>query len=429
MGVKLSDLLKKHSQPQPSPTSDAFGDLAVMEPPAPPPSVKPADVEPSDDDSDEDEPETGFRRTKERRPASSIRHCGICGGKIRSGETMEAVESPADNNRRFWAHTRCAESLDGNSSIDREQVLAIAKEADRELQNRLLEVMRPVNEKNKATLDALQSQVEELKKIQKVEITLKRPDKPDIVMEELTHPAFAEVLELAHAREEVFMPGPAGCGKTTIAAQVAKALGLKFGFISCSAGMSESQLLGRRIPSGEHGEFTFVSTQFIDCYENGGVFLFDEIDAADSNVLLVINSALANGRLSIPSRNENPIAERHKDFVCIAAANTFGRGADRLYSGRSELDEATLDRFKIGTVVVSYDERLERKLCPNDELYRRLVGYRKKIEQNRLERVLSTRFIAKAYRMVSQFGWSLDKVDSKLFAAFRPDEVTKVRGF
>ena len=121
--------------------------------------------------------------------------------------------------------------------------------------------------------------------------------------------------------------------------------------------MSESQILGRLVPAGENGQFVFLSTQFLDAYENGGVFLFDEIDAADPNVLLVINSALANGHLSVPSRHEKPTAARHPDFICIAAANTFGHGADRQYVGRNQLDESTLDRFRIGTVPMDYAYR------------------------------------------------------------------------
>ena len=192
--------------------------------------------------------------------------------------------------------------------------------------------------------------------------------------------------------------------------------------------MSESQLLGRLVPAGEGGKFEFVTTQFLECYEKGGVFLFDEIDAADANVLLVINSALANGHLSVPSRHENPVAVRHPDFVCIAAANTFGRGADRQYVGRSELDESTLDRFRIGTVPMDYDERLERQLCPNPALYGKLARYRAKVRENRLERVVSTRFMKDAYEMVAKWGWTVEMVESKLFAGWRADEVAKVKG-
>src|SRR5262245_10368722 len=143
---------------------------------------------------------------------------------------------------------------------------------------------------------------------------------------------------LARARRPVLLVGPAGSGKTHLAEQVAKALGLPFAFIACSAGMSEGQLLGRLVPTGEAGKFEYLISEFVRCYENGGVFLFDEIDAADSNTLLVLNSALANGRMALPNRPEKPFADRHPDFVCFAAANTFGTGADRMYVGRNQLD-------------------------------------------------------------------------------------------
>ena len=213
-----------------------------------------------------------------------------------------------------------------------------------------------------------------------------------------------------------------------MAKQVAEALGLRFGFISCSAGMSDSQLLGRMVPTGKQGQFEFQTTQFLRCYEEGGVFLFDEIDAADANVLLVVNSALANGHLSVPCRTDKPVAEKHPDFVCIAAANTWGRGADRMYCGRTELDESTLDRFRMGCVPMDYDPQLEAQLCPDDDLRTRLQTYRQRVQGNRLERIVSTRFIAQAYAKKHQHGWSDARIDRKLFQGWRDDEIRKVKG-
>ena len=193
---------------------------------------------------------------------------------------------------------------------------------------------------------ALRDKVAELEANKPTVIEVRQANGTAVQITGAVHEAFEEVLQLAAARKHIFLPGPAGCGKSHMAKQVADALGLPFGFISCSAGMSESQLLGRRVPNGDHGQFVYEATDFVRCYENGGVFLFDELDAADSNVLLVVNSALANGHMALPNRTENPVAKRHPDFVCIAAANTFGRGADRQYVGRNELDESTLDRFR-----------------------------------------------------------------------------------
>src|SRR5690606_15766329 len=116
------------------------------------------------------------------------------------------------------------------------------------------------------------------------------------------------------------------------------------------------------------GSTKFQSTDFLRCYEGGGVFLMDEVDAADSNVMLVLNSAIANNYCNVPNRPDHPRAERHPDFVMIAAANAFGRGATRVYAGRNQLDEATLDRFRIGTVDCYYDEAIEAALCPNDTI-------------------------------------------------------------
>lgn len=116
------------------------------------------------------------------------------------------------------------------------------------------------------------------------------------------HPCFEKVLKLAGARRNILLIGPAGCGKTYLASQVAKALGLDFASISCSPGMSEAALLGRAIPNMNTGEVVYQSTEFVRLYENGGVFLCDEMDSADPSVLLVLNQALANGQMTVPNR-------------------------------------------------------------------------------------------------------------------------------
>ena len=242
------------------------------------------------------------------------------------------------------------------------------------------------------------------------------------------HAAFPRILALAKARKNIFIYGPTGCGKTHIARQLAEVLGLEFAFISCSAGMAEGKLEGRLLPTGEGGAFEYSISEFIKCYEQGGVYLIDEIDAADPNVLLLINAALANGHVAVPNRPEKPYAARHKDFICIAAANTVGTGADRMYSGRNKLDAATLDRFQIGKIMMDYDASVEEKLCPDELLRKRLTKYRNNIRSHRLERALSTRFMQDAYDML-QLGWTAKEIDDALFTGWRDDEISKVKGY
>ena len=243
------------------------------------------------------------------------------------------------------------------------------------------------------------------------------------------HGQFKKLFQLANARMNLFLYGPTGCGKTHVCSQLAETLGLRFAFISCSAGMSEGQLLGRLLPVGKGGQFEYVPSEFVTCYEEGGVFLLDELDAADPNVLLIVNAALANGHLALPNRPAKPTAKRHKDFVCVAAANTVGIGADRLYSGRNKLDAATLDRFQIGKVYLDYDPAVEEQLCPDAELRDRLQQYRKAVKAHGLERAVSTRFLRDAYLMKSQAGWTEVEIDAALFQGWREDEVTKVKSY
>ena len=260
---------------------------------------------------------------------------------------------------------------------------------------------------------------------QQLEVRL--PSGETTVIDGKAHAALPRCIRLAAARRNILLIGPAGSGKTHLAGQVAAALGLPFAHISCSAGMSEGQLTGRLLPVGDGGRFEYVRSEFVRCYEEGGVFLFDEIDAADSNTLLVLNSALANGQMALANRPDNPVAKKHPDFVAIAAANTFGTGADRQYVGRNQLDESTLDRFRIGQVEMDYDADVEAVLCPDDGLRARLQRYRQAVRDNRLRRLVSTRFLRDAYVM-KQSGDTDAEIDAALFTGWSADEVRKMWG-
>lgn len=234
---------------------------------------------------------------------------------------------------------------------------------------------------------------------------------------------FADILVSASVGLNILLVGPAGCGKTHLGHQVAEALGRGFASISCTAGMSESALTGWMLPS-DGGAFEYVPSDFVTMYENGGVFLFDEIDAADPNTLLFINQALANGSFYLPQRRGSTKVARHPEFVCIAAANTFGTGANMTYAGRERLDEATLDRFRAGTVLLDYDTTFERKAVDPDLL---AWGWatRKRIAENRLTRVMSTRFLLDATKLLKA-GRTFDAIKNTYFAGWKADERKKV---
>lgn len=257
-------------------------------------------------------------------------------------------------------------------------------------------------------------------------IEIKTPAKTNRV-EGLTHECFDHVLRLASQRQNILLVGPAGTGKTHLASQIAEALGLQFAFISASAGMSEAALEGHLLPTGESGRFEYCTSQFVYMYENGGVFLIDELDSADANLMTIINSALANGHMAINKRFGNPIAKRHADFVCIAAANTFGHGPNRTYAGRQQLDAATLDRFRAGVVYVDYDAKIEEKTI-RAELLTWGRDIRSKIAAHGLRRIMSTRFLKNYSVMIDSYPehYNLETAKETYFSDWSIDEKAKV---
>ena len=240
------------------------------------------------------------------------------------------------------------------------------------------------------------------------------------------HAKLEETVRKLRAGLNCMLVGPAGSGKTTLAEQAAKSLGLRFAFISCSAGMSEGQLTGRLLPVGAGGKFVYVSAEFVEVYENGGLFLLDEIDAADPNVLIVMNAAIAGAKLALPNRPEKPYAEKHADCYLICAANTFGSGADAVYVGRNQLDGATLSRFACGVIPVDYDRELEGLLCNSTPLKTIVWKLRDLCQQRKFRRVVGTRELLAGQKMLNA-GFTLTEVFESLIVSWSADEQRAAR--
>jgi MoxR-like ATPase len=166
------------------------------------------------------------------------------------------------------------------------------------------------------------------------------------------HEQFPILLSIIARRRNVWLAGPAGSGKTSAAHAAATALGLAFGAISVGPQTTQSALFGYM---DAHGNY--IATEFRRRYEQGGLFLFDEIDRGNPGVLTALNQAIENGTCAFP----DAMIPKHPDFIAVAAGNTYGNGASREYVGALQLDAATLDRFVM--LDWHYDETLERDLA------------------------------------------------------------------
>ncbi|EEF63355.1 AAA family ATPase [Pedosphaera parvula] len=211
------------------------------------------------------------------------------------------------------------------------------------------------------------------------------------------HYKFGLLMACVSQRLCVMLVGPAGGGKTTGAAMVAKALDMKFGAMSLGPMTSKADFYGYKDATGE-----YHTTLLAQIAEQGGVMLLDEWDAAHAGCATYTNMLLANEEFATPIG----MKQKHKDFILIAGANTFGQGADRLYVGRNQLDAATLDRFVV--IDWDYDEGLEASLIgltkPSptfentlggilepDQWFARVTAIRQAVETLKVRAVISPR--------------------------------------
>lgn len=190
----------------------------------------------------------------------------------------------------------------------------------------------------------------------------------EVQFDGVVHKMYDTVLHYIANRIPVYMYGPTGTGKGELVKQVAKTLGT--GFYAMNSVTDEFKISGFIDANGIYHE-----TEFFRAFTKGGLFFLDEMDASAPEVLVCLNMAIADGYFTFP----NGRFEAHEDFRIVAAGNTLGTGADAMYTGRLQLDAASLNRFAV--VPVDYDERIDRYVTQGDEELVEFAGqYRKSLK-------------------------------------------------
>lgn len=168
--------------------------------------------------------------------------------------------------------------------------------------------------------------------------------------EEVLDPQFEFILNLVTSGENVYLYGPAGSGKNTICAQVAKALDLEFYYQNTL--VTKFDISGYKNAQGE-----FEETAAYKAMKNGGLLMLDELDNSQAEAIIALNAALANGYYTFGNGEQ---VKLHKNFRCMAAGNTNGQGATEEYCGRFAMDESSRDRFAF--IHIDYNCDIEKSL-------------------------------------------------------------------
>ena len=205
-----------------------------------------------------------------------------------------------------------------------------------------------------AKIDNLTAQVEELKNRPTtsgtvINVTIgdkKHTHQTDRVL----HPEFEWVMFLLANRRHVYLHGPAGSGKTEMAIECAKSLGLDFEY--------QNQVILRPDVQGfVDANGTYHDTPITRAASKGKLLICDEIDGWSPNALLCLNGLLSQGFIDIPNYGR---INAHPDFYVVACGNTNGLGATALFNSRNKLCESDRDRFKF--VEINYDAAVEKSI-------------------------------------------------------------------
>lgn len=246
-------------------------------------------------------------------------------------------------------------------------------------------------------------------------ITIKKPDGSTKKIGK-QHKKFEMLLACVACRLNTLLVGPAGTGKTHASRAVSEALDLEFWYNAISGQSTMSQFFGYMDANGN-----YVTTAFREAYEKGGVYLLDEFDAGNANILTSLNAAIANGIASFP----DGMIKAHKDFICIAAANTFGTGATSEYNGRNRIDAATLDRFTV--IKWDYDEELETEMAINKEWCKFIQTVRLAVSDLQgIKAVISPRAMQQGEKLLAYGVNKKDVLESTVFKGMTEKDVRMI---
>jgi len=229
-----------------------------------------------------------------------------------------------------------------------------------------------------------------------------------------------------------FITGPTGNGKSTMIEQACAKNKREYIRINLNAQSDEDQLIGTK--TLVDGNIEIVEGPVLIAMRQGAILLLDEIDAAEPNNIMCLQSILEGKPYYFKLKNE--IVVPAVGFNIFATGNTKGRGSDDgKYIGTKMLNEAFLERFPV-TLEQDYPKPavevkivknfMEKFGCLNEKFAETLVKWadaiRKTYDEGGIDDIITTRRLIQIVQSYSIFG---DHEMAVQMACNRFDSLTK----
>jgi len=161
-------------------------------------------------------------------------------------------------------------------------------------------------------------------------------------------------------RKNTLLEGPTGSGKTMAIRWLARKLRVPYMRVNLNGGTTVEDLVGQWIY--KDGGFTWSDGVLTRMMRYGGIFVADEINAAPTEILFVLNSVLDDERKVVLTQKDGEVVTACDDFWFVATMNP-----ENLYEGTKMLNEALRDRFQV-VLEYDYSREVEKKLELTDDL-------------------------------------------------------------
>ena len=238
---------------------------------------------------------------------------------------------------------------------------AQAKEKEIVIEESLVKALNAVVDHHVKSPKLIDGLVEEIKKMINVNIQRHMVEIPalniEYVSEHPLHHQFDEVMATLLGGCNIYLYGDAGCGKTQLAEDIAKALGINLYILNANDSIG---IYGFTDINGvfQHTSFTrFVN----DRNPKVALLYISELDSYDQVAITQMNTAFAN-KICVINNETVRLSDKH---YIICDGNTSGNGASFVYSTRKRMDAATIDRFAF--ISLDYDRNIEMFVSDNNQ--------------------------------------------------------------
>jgi MoxR-like ATPase len=258
--------------------------------------------------------------------------------------------------------------------IQLSQLLSASQQSVNLDENEVKRIVREEIETDKIKFEDLDDTIKKLLNNQPTNVTLTVKQGTTVkvvtmsVDDSITRPLMQKVLSDVLARNNVYLYGGAGTGKTFLAGTLKRFLGWNMIVVNCNQFTSALELIGGQTIDG------YQEGKVIRAFGNlnpdgspmgkGCILLLDELPKIDPNTAGILNSVLASiGQYDSfePATIQNAkgdVIERGECFI-MATGNSLLNTKDAEYEANFKQDLSLQDRFAGSTYKVFVDEKYE----------------------------------------------------------------------